>query len=232
MLFLEAGFQFFEINRQAGACVFRRGDQIMPGAIRQGGGAANVAAVVLAAGASKRMGRPKQLLEFRGEALLKRAASSAAEVGCYPVVVVTGAYAESSRKVLDELDVIEAKNEHWELGISSSVRMGVEAVIAAAPGVDGILLMVCDQPFVTREIIAGLIQARRETNRTIIASSYAESYGVPALFSTEHFAELVVLKGDVGAKHVIQKHLAKVHLVPFPQGNIDIDTPEDLERLN
>ena len=118
---------------------------------------ANVAAVVLAAGPSKRMGRPKQLLEFRGEALLKRAASSAVEAGCHPVVVVTGAHADASRRVLGELDVIEAKNEQWKLGISSSVRVGIEAVIAAAPGVDGIVLMLCDQPFVTREIIAGLI---------------------------------------------------------------------------
>jgi molybdenum cofactor cytidylyltransferase len=112
------------------------------------------------------------------------------------------------------------------------VRVGVEAVIAAAPGVDGIVLMLCDQPFVTREIIAGLIKARRKTSRAIIASSYAESYGVPALFSREYFAELIALKGDVGAKQFIQKHFAKVHLVPFPEGKIDIDTPEDFERLN
>ncbi len=192
----------------------------------------NVAAIVLAAGPSKRMGRPKQLLEFRGEALLKRAASSAVEAGCHPVVVVTGAHADASRRVLGELDVIEAKNEQWKLGISSSVRVGVEAVIPSAPGVDGIVLMLCDQPFVTREIIAGLIKARRKTSRAIIASSYAENYGVPALFSREHFIELIALKGDVGAKHLIQEHLEKVYLVPFPEGKIDIDTPEELEPFN
>jgi molybdenum cofactor cytidylyltransferase len=193
---------------------------------------ANVAAIVLAAGPSRRMGRPKQLLEFRGEILLKRAVLSALEAGCRPVVVVTGAYAAASRRVLGELDVMEAKNEQWKLGIGSSVRVGVEAVIAAAPGVDGIVLMLCDQPFVTREIIAGLIKARRKTSRAIIASSYAESYGVPALFSREHFGELIALRGDVGAKHLIQKHLTKVQLVCFPEGEIDIDTPEDLERFN
>ena len=192
---------------------------------------ANIAAIVLAAGPAKRMGRPKQLLEFRGEALLKRTAASAGEAGCHPVVVVTGAHADASRRVLGELDVIEAKNEQWKLGISSSVRVGVEAVIAAAPGVDGIVLMLCDQPFVTREIIAGLIKARRKTSRAIIASSYAKSYGVPALFGREHFVELIALRGDVGAKHLIQKHLTKVQLVPFPEGKIDIDTPEDFARL-
>lgn len=178
------------------------------------------------------MGRPKQLLEFRGEILLKRAVLSALEAGCRPVVVVTGAYAAASRRALGGLDVIEAKNEQWELGISSSVHVGVEAVIAAAPGVDGIVLMLCDQPFVTREIIAGLINARRKTSRAIIASSYAESYGVPALFSREHFVELIALRGDVGAKPLIHENLEQVHLVPFPEGKIDIDTPEDFARLS
>ena len=128
--------------------------------------------------------------------------------------------------------MIEAVNEQWELGIGSSVRAGVEAVIAAAPGADGVVLMLCDQPFVTRKIVAGLISARRESSCAIIASSYAGSYGVPALFNREHFVELTALNGAVGAKNVIQKHLAKVHLVPFPEGKIDIDTPEDLERFN
>ena len=95
-----------------------------------------------------------------------------------------------------------------------------------------VVLILCDQPFVTREIIASLIKARRETDCAIIASSYAESCGVPALFSREHFVELTALQGDVGAKHVIQKHLAKAHLVPFPQGTIDIDTPEDFAQLS
>lgn len=203
----------------------------MPDSAQQSSGAADVAAVVLAAGSSSRMRRPKQLLEFRGEILLKRATASALEAGCRPVVAVTGAHADASRGSLVGLDVIEARNEQWRSGISSSVRVGVEAVIAVAPGVDAMILMLCDQPFVTPKIIAGLIKARRETGSAIIASSYVESYGAPALFSREHFAELIALRGDVGAKHVIQKHLAKAHLVPFPEGAIDIDTPEDFTRL-
>jgi molybdenum cofactor cytidylyltransferase len=204
----------------------------MPEPIQPSPDAPNVAAIVLAAGPAKRMGKPKQLFEFRGETLLKRAALSALEAGCRPVVVVTGAHADASRGILNELDVIEAVNEQWELGIGSSVRAGVEAVIAAAPGADGVVLMLCDQPFVTRKIVAGLISARRESGCAIIASSYAGSYGVPALFSREHFIELIALKGDVGAKHLIQEHLEKVYVVPFPEGKIDIDTPEDLRRFS
>jgi molybdenum cofactor cytidylyltransferase len=192
---------------------------------------AGVGAAILAAGASTRMGVPKQLLQFGGETMLRRAASFAMEAGCRPVVVVTGADAAASRKALRGLDVREAENQQWESGISSSVRVGIEAIVTAHPQTAAVVLMLCDQPFVTREIIARLVAAHRETGRSIVASRYGGSYGVPALFGKVHFAELTTLKGDAGAKRVIQRHLPKVHLVSFPEGEIDIDTPEDLARL-
>jgi molybdenum cofactor cytidylyltransferase len=192
---------------------------------------AGVGAVILAAGASTRMGVPKQLLQFGGETMLRRAASVALEAGCRPVVVVTGADAAASRKALRGLDVREAENPQWESGISSSVRVGIEAVVTAGPRTAAVVLMLCDQPFVTREIIARLVAAHLETGRSIVASRYGGSYGVPALFGKAHFAELATLEGATGAKQVIQKHLPKVHLLPFPQGEIDIDTPDDLARL-
>jgi molybdenum cofactor cytidylyltransferase len=192
---------------------------------------AGVGAVILAAGASTRMGRPKQLLQFGGEAMLRRAASIAIEAGCRPVVVVTGANAAASRKALRGLDVQEAENQQWESGISSSVRVGIEAVVTVNPQAAAVVLMLCDQPFVTREIITQLVAAHRETGRSIVASHYGGSYGVPALFGKAHFAELTTLKGAAGAKQVIQKHLPKVYLLPFPEGEIDIDTPDDLARL-
>jgi molybdenum cofactor cytidylyltransferase len=190
-----------------------------------------IAAVILAAGASTRMGRPKQLLQFGGETMLRRAASVALKAGCRPVVVVTGADAAASRKALRGLDVREAENQQWESGISSSVRVGIEAVVTANPRTAAVVLMLCDQPFITREIIAQLVAAHRETGRSIVASRYGGSYGVPALFDKIHFAELTTLEGDAGAKQIIRKHLPKVHLLPFPEGEIDIDTPDDLARL-
>jgi molybdenum cofactor cytidylyltransferase len=192
---------------------------------------AGVGAVVLAAGASTRIGVPKQLLQFGGEAMLRRAASVALKAGCRPVVVVTGANATSSREALRGLDVREAENQQWESGISSSVRVGIEAVVTASPQTAAVVLMLCDQPFVTREIIAQLVAAHLETGCSIVASRFGGSYGVPALFGKVHFAELATLKGATGAKQVIQKHLPKVHLLSFPEGEIDIDTPEDLARL-
>jgi molybdenum cofactor cytidylyltransferase len=192
---------------------------------------AGIGAVILAAGASTRMGVSKQLLEFGGETLLRRASCAALKAGCRPVVVVTGADAAATRKALRGLDVREAENQQWESGISSSVRVGIEGLVTANPQIAAVVLMLCDQPFVTREIITQLVAAHRETGRSIVASRYGRSYGVPALFDKIHFAELATLEGDAGAKRVIQKHLPNIHLVPFPKGEIDIDTPDDLARL-
>jgi molybdenum cofactor cytidylyltransferase len=193
--------------------------------------ATEAGAVILAAGASRRIGVPKQMLEIGGEPMLRRAARVAIEANCCPVVVVTGAHASSSRQALRGLDVGEAKNQQWESGMSSSIRVGIEAVMAANPQIATVVLMVCDQPFVTRETILGLVRAQRETNCSIVASRYDGSYGVPALFGRAHFAELMKLKGAGGAKPIIRKHMRKVHLLPFPKGKIDIDMREDFARL-
>ena len=143
---------------------------------------AGIGAVILAAGASARMSIPKQLLQFRGQAFLRRAASVALEAGCRPVVVVTGANVAACRESLRGLDVLEAENQQWEFGISSSVRVGIEALVTPNPRIAAVVLMLCDQPFVTRDVIVGLVRAHYETGCSIVASRYGGSYGVPALF--------------------------------------------------
>ncbi|MGH8093562.1 MAG: nucleotidyltransferase family protein [Chthoniobacterales bacterium] len=190
-----------------------------------------IGAVILAAGPSRRMGKPKQSLEFGGQSLLRRAASSALESGCRPVVVVTGANAPASRESLHGLDLHEVENRQWESGLGSSVRVGIEAVVRLNLQITAVVLMVCDQPFVTREIITGLVTAYREAGCSIVASRYGGSYGVPALFSSSHFGELGTLESSAGARQIIQKHLATVQFLPFPEGEIDVDTPDDFARL-
>jgi molybdenum cofactor cytidylyltransferase len=154
-----------------------------------------VGAVILAAGASTRMSIPKQLLRFRGQTLLTRAASVALEAGCRPVVVVTGANAAACRESLRGLDVLEAENQQWESGMSSSIRVGIEALVTPNPRIAAVVLMLCDQPLVTAETVVALVAAHHETGRSIVASRYGGSYGVPALFGKAHFAELATLKG-------------------------------------
>ncbi len=196
-----------------------------------GGDREGVGAVVLAAGSSSRMGRPKQTLRFRGESLLRRAALAALGAGCRPVIVVTGANAELSRRELDGLDVREVFNPHWETGMSSSIRAGVERLVGADAGAGAAVLLLCDQPHVTAEVISGLVAAHRATRSPVVASTYGGSFGVPALFDKALFAELALLEGGAGAKQVIKRHASEAHFLPFTGGGVDVDTPDDFSRL-
>ncbi|HEX8128782.1 MAG TPA: nucleotidyltransferase family protein [Pyrinomonadaceae bacterium] len=190
-----------------------------------------VGAVVLAAGSSSRMGSPKQALQFRGESLLRRAALAALGAGCCPVIVVTGANAELSRRELDGLDVREVLNTLWETGMASSIRAGVEGLVSAAAEVDAAVLLLCDQPHVTADVISGLVAAHRATGSHVVASTYGGSFGVPALFGRTIFAELTRLEGRSGAKQVIKKYASEAHFLPFYGGEVDVDTPDDFSRL-
>ena len=192
---------------------------------------AGVGAVILAAGSSSRMGRPKQTLRYRGESLLRRAARAALGAGCRPVIVVTGAHAELSRRELEGLDVREVLNPLWETGMASSVRAGVEGHVGADPDAAAAVLLLCDQPHVTAEIVSGLVAAHRATGSPVVASTYGGSFGVPALFVRALFAELARLEGAAGAKQVIKRHASEAHFLSFPSGEVDVDTPDDFSRL-
>ncbi len=177
------------------------------------------------------MGRPKQTLRYRGESLLRRTALAAIGAGCRPVIAVTGAYAELSRRELEELDVREVLNTRWETGMASSVRAGVEGLVSADADADAVVLLLCDQPHVTAEVLSGLVMAYRATGRPVVASAYGGSFGVPALFGRALFAELAQLEGRAGAKQVIQRYASQAHFLPFRGGEVDLDTPDDFSRL-
>ena len=195
------------------------------------GNAMNVGAVILAAGSSSRMGRPKQTLQFQGMSLLKRAVIAALDATCRPVVVVTGAHAELSRRELDQLDVHEAFNPDWETGMGSSVRTGIEALLSIDADVAAAVLLLCDQPHVTSAVVSNLLAAHRTTEKPLIASAYGESFGVPALFSRTLFTELAQLAGSSGAKEIIKRHAFEANFLPFPEGEVDVDTPDDFSCL-
>ena len=177
------------------------------------------------------MGSPKQTLRFRGESLLRRAALAALGAGCRPVVVVTGAHAELSRRELDGLDVREVLNTHWETGMASSIRAGVGGLVDAEPDAAAAVLLLCDQPHVTADVISDLIAAHRATGSPVVASAYGGSFGVPALFGRALFDELARLEGAAGAKQVIKSHASEAHFLSFPGGEVDVDTPDDFSRL-
>ena len=192
---------------------------------------ANVGAVILAAGSSSRMGTPKQTLQFQGSSLLRRATLAALGATCHPVVVVTGAYAELCRRELGGLDLREAFNANWQTGMASSVRVGIEGLVSIDAGVAAAVLLLCDQPHVTSDVIVNLIAAHHATGRPVIASAYDGSFGVPALFSRTLFSELMQLEGMAGAKEIIKRHASEAHFLPFPEGGVDVDTPHDFSCL-
>lgn len=190
-----------------------------------------VGAVILAAGSSSRMGSPKQILRFRGISLLRHTALAALGARCFPVIVVTGAYAELSRRELDGLDVREASNPDWETGMASSIGAGLEALVVADADVKAAVFLLCDQPHVTADVISGLAEAYRVTRKPVIASKYGGSFGVPALFDRSLFAELARLEGGAGAKQVIQRYASEACFLPFQRGEVDVDTRDDFSRL-
>lgn len=162
---------------------------------------------------------------------MRRTALAAIQAACDPVVVVTGAYAELCRGELDQLDVREAFNPEWETGMASSIRAGIGGLVSSEPDVAAAVLLLCDQPHVTSDVISSLIAAHQDTGRPVIASEYGGSFGVPALFSRKLFTELTELEGMSGAKEIIKRHVAEAHFLPFPEGEVDVDTPHDFSSL-
>lgn len=187
--------------------------------------------VVLAGGQSSRLGRPKQLLPYKQSTLISHAAEVALGAEMGPVVVVTGANAELIGKSLIGLPVSTIVNSGWEEGMASSLRVGLHALVESFPQTDGILFMVCDQPFVTKSLLLCLLQVQQDTGKAITACAYQGKLGTPALFHRFFFEKLMELKGDKGARLLIAAFPDEVAEVPFEEGAIDIDTKEDYEKL-
>lgn len=191
-----------------------------------------VGLIVLAAGASTRMGTPKQLLRYQGYSLLRHTVEVAVASVCRPIIVVLGAYAQLMQQEVSQLPVQVVENLQWTEGMNTSIRVGIKALDSAPKNnVQAVVVALCDQPFISCEIINQLVEAYHFTGKTIIASEYAGTLGVPALFSRSFFSELTTLRGGEGAKQVIKKHAYEVCGIPFPKGVIDIDTPVDYEQL-
>lgn len=188
-----------------------------------------VAAVILAAGASTRLGEPKQLIEIGGLPLVRKAAMSALEAGALPVVVVLGAENNQILPALEGLDNVRvALNSRWQSGMASSVAAGLSA-LSEDEEVDGAMLVLADQPFVDAHTLKSLVDVFGESR--IVASSYSNTVGVPAIIGREFFPELMELQGDRGAGPWLRARAGEVASVPLPVSPLDIDTRDDVELL-
>lgn len=188
-----------------------------------------VAAIILAAGASTRLGQPKQLVEYEGEPLVRRAAMGARDAGAAPVLVVLGSNADLVSPALDRMrDVITIHNPQWESGLASSLSAGL-AVVTEYPAIDGAMIVLADQPLVDAAALQLLIEAFG-TSR-IVASSYADTIGAPAIIGHEYFEELSGLEGDRGAGAWLRSRKEEVTVIPLASPALDIDTLDDLDKL-
>ncbi|HMG84250.1 MAG TPA: nucleotidyltransferase family protein [Terracidiphilus sp.] len=191
-----------------------------------------VVAIIVAAGASSRLGQPKQLLPVDGEPLLQRAVRCALEAGAGPVLVVLGAYRERIEKAVELGATTVVANAEWEEGMASSIRAGVRAVDEGA-GVAGVLLMTCDQPRITAKHLLQMLEEFDAHEGTMpIASTYGGVRGTPAIFPRAMFADLLALRGDRGARGLLAKTSLPIVEIPLEGGEVDIDRPEDLAELN
>jgi len=187
--------------------------------------------IILAAGESKRMGSPKQLLQIEGKSLIHRTAEIALATDCYPVVLVIGANKPQIAPEIVDLPLTIIDNPMWHEGMSSSVKIGLAGVYMTYKEVEAVIILVCDQPYLSVSLLERMVEIYTTKKPRLIACRYGEELGVPALFDRTLFEELLDLKGDKGAKPVLMKHLDEAHILQFEAGSIDLDTPDEYQAF-
>jgi molybdenum cofactor cytidylyltransferase len=187
--------------------------------------------VILAAGSSTRLGRPKPLLPYHGSTFIEQVVSKAITAALYPVVVVTGAHTDEITNALAGKKTHLTHNARWQEGMGTSIVAGLSAMQHLQPDAEAVIITVCDQPHLSAALLQTLITTQVSTNKGIVACSYSETIGAPTLFTRPYFADLSALSGNEGARKVLLQNRDDLAVVPFPEGAIDVDTPEDYQRF-
>ncbi|RYE20272.1 MAG: nucleotidyltransferase family protein [Sphingobacteriaceae bacterium] len=194
----------------------------------------DLAVVVLAAGSSSRLGKPKQLLHYQQETLIKRVVKTALQITAENVFVVTGFLHEELIDELKEQPVKFIQNKSWKEGMGSSIQTGISAILKSekADKINAVLFLLSDQPLINFDHLDKLIQQfYLDKNSTIAATAYAETQGVPAVFDRSLFPEIQQLSGSGGAGSLFKKYHQNLTTVLFEQAAIDIDTEADYLHL-
>ncbi|OCX53712.1 MobA-like protein [Mucilaginibacter sp. PPCGB 2223] len=187
--------------------------------------------IILAAGRSARMGRPKQQLPYQGSNLLQHSINVALQSPYRPVIVVLGAFADDIIATIPPKPIDVVINTQWEEGMASSIRAGIDFLLKDS-GVDSAMFMLCDQPHISSKLLTDIAQKKKQSGKGIVACSYNNTTGVPVLFDQQYFPELLLLTGQEGAKKILVAHPNDLTTVSFPLGAVDIDTMDDYEKIN
>jgi molybdenum cofactor cytidylyltransferase len=191
----------------------------------------NTAAIILAAGSSSRMGQSKQLLPVEGQPLLVKTVRAVLSIDLSSTIVVLGSDEKRHRNLLQHLPADTIYNPDWETGIGSSLKAGLEYALRTNSALEGIVILVCDQPLLSGENISALLAAYSKTGKPVVASKYAGVPGVPAFFSKSYFDKLKRIGNQEGAKKIILQNPADVAEVDFPGGEVDLDTKEEYDAF-
>lgn len=190
--------------------------------------ATNLHVLVLAAGASTRLGRPKQLARIGGRPALHGVVASAVALTGHAVTVVIGAHAGEITRLLAHSPASVVVNRQWQEGLASSIRCGLAAL---PPACEAVLILLGDQVAVTADDLKRLVSAWNEQDNMIAAATYDQHVGVPAIFPRMCFPELTQLRGDQGARRLIERNGDRLVRVAMPNAAVDLDTPQDLAAL-
>lgn len=186
--------------------------------------------LILAAGSSSRLGEPKQLLNFKGNSLLRRVTEESLKT-TDSVMVVTGSNHPEISQEIENLKVKIIENVNWNEGMGSSIHIGFRELLNSFPTIENCIISVCDQPFIDAEVFSDLIQMQKDSQKGIVASKYADTLGTPVLFTKKYFEDLSNLSGQEGAKKLVQKFKDDTAEINFEKGAIDIDTQNDYQQL-
>jgi molybdenum cofactor cytidylyltransferase len=186
-----------------------------------------ICSLILCAGESSRMGRAKAILLWNGKTFLNYAVSAAKQNGIENIVAVLGSHSSEIREEAKALKIPWAHNADWNLGMGSSIKVGVRWILETYPHTTGILIQLTDQPFVQGASLKKILGTHEENPGRIVAAQYENSLGVPVLFPRSAFSSLLTVPDSAGAKKVL------VDAVPvsLPEAAYDIDTPEQFKSL-
>lgn len=189
----------------------------------------SIATIIPAAGASRRLGRPKQLERIHGLTLLRRTATIALEAGLGPVIIVLGAETTHSFGELRDLPCEIAEAPDWQEGIAASIRAGISRAAGLGPKCPGdpevssFLILLVDQYQITSADLRNLAESHRASGKPMTASAYDDTIGVPAIFDRTLLPDLLLLKGDQGARQLLRSPTASVNPFPLPHAAVDLD---------